>query len=83
MYATKVQFVGPSDQYFSGVPQGEPEPDAEGRPIPGTHRAIVIGVDVTLEKAREIVASGLYRPVDGELAPLSKSADAPASEEVS
>lgn len=58
--ATRLRFVGPADRYLPGIPQAE----------------LLIGTDVSLEQAREAVASGLYEPIDGALAPTT----APANE---
>lgn len=63
--ATKIRFVGPPDHYLPGLAQGE----------------LLIGIDITLQQAHEAVASKLYEPTDGALAPLSVShAPLPANE---
>jgi hypothetical protein len=61
--ATKIRFVGPADQYLPGLAQGE----------------LAIGSDVSLERAHEAVASKLYEPVDGALAPLPANETATAA----
>lgn len=61
--ATKIRFVGPADHYLPGIPQGE----------------LLIGSDITLERAHEAVASKLYEPIDGALAPLSTNETATAA----
>lgn len=53
--ATRLRFIGPADQFVAGVPQGE----------------LVIGdsdteTTVTLARARDLVATGLYES-DGAL----------------
>ena len=59
--ATKIRFVGPPDHYLPGLAQGE----------------LLIGIDITLQQAHEAVASGLYEPIDGALAPLLPASHAP------
>lgn len=55
--ATRLKFVGQPDSYVSGVPQGDLT--VVDRPVSET--------EVTPERARELVATGLYEPHDGVL----------------
>lgn len=57
--ATKLRFIGTPDHYVAGVPQGEVA--IVETPIDETQ--------VTLARARELVATHLYAPVDGDLPP--------------
>lgn len=65
--ATKIRFVGPPDHYLPGLAQGE----------------LLIGIDISLERAHEAFASTLYEPVDGALArlPANETATAAAASE--
>lgn len=68
--ATAIRFIGPADTHLQGIPQGEPELDADQKPIPGTRRAIAIGSDITLAQAHEAMTSGLYETIGGALEEL-------------
>lgn len=61
--ATRLRFVGSGDQYLPGIPQAE----------------LLIGTDISLEQAHEAVASQLYEPIDGALAPLPATETATAA----
>jgi hypothetical protein len=70
--ATKLKFVGRPEQYIAGVPQADllitETPNDE--------------TQVTEARARELVASKLYAPIDGEVpAPESTDEGAAAPEE--
>lgn len=66
--ATKLRFVGSPDHYVDGVPQGD--------------LAIVATpadeTQVTPERALELVATGLYAPIDGVLEPVQSDEGAVA-----
>lgn len=68
--ATKLCWVGSADHYVVGVRQGDlrivahPQDETE----------------VTLERARELVASRLYVAVDGVLPPADEPSDEPTAD---
>lgn len=55
--ATKIRFIGSADQYVAGVPQADLD----------IVETATIETQVTLERARELVATRLYVPEGGDL----------------
>lgn len=69
--ATKLRFVGNPDQYVSGVPRA----DLDIVETPTTE------TQVTPARARELVATRLFAPAEGELPRAENEEAAPAATE--